>query len=289
MIVRTLVLAALLAACAAPAGQPTQPPGATPTLPAGGGPANPTGGGSAPTIAPGNGSPGETLIVVEDGGRSVILPNVALCSVTPDLVEISASAAGGTAGLTVSWRADQAPQQTSIVWTDLASAATYVAGPDVSADSPPQVVVSGHTVEILAELHDPALGRPSRSVRITASCPDTTVDPTGPPDDPSVTGRGSVTVGGTAYEFTIAEQCDIGDGVIGVNLSNAKSNSLSVVAIGPTAFMIMIVDGEQWQAGLSGAPMEFVISGSSASWSGTLEQADTSNQSPASLEVTCGG
>jgi hypothetical protein len=53
--------------------------------------------------------------------------------------------------------------------------------------------------------------------------------------------------------------------------------------------MTMSVDGEQWVAGLTGAPMEFVISGSSASWSGSLAQADTSNQSPASLEVTCGG
>ena len=31
-----------------------------------------------------------------------------------------------------------------------------------------------------------------------------------------------------------------------------------------------------------------VISGSSASWSGTLVQADTNNQASASLEVTCG-
>ena len=174
-------------------------------------------------------------------------------------------------------------------WTDLASALTLVAGPDVSADAPPQVVVSGHTVEILAELHDPALGRPSRNVRITASCPGTTVDPTGPPDDPSITGRGSVTVGGTTYEFDVAEQCDIGDGRIGVNLSDAEGNTLSLVAIGPTAFMTMNVHGEQWLAGLTGAPMEFVINGSSASWSGTLAQADTSSQSPASLEVTCGG
>jgi len=288
MIIRTLVLTALLAACAAPAGQPTQPPGATPTLPAGGGPANPTGGGSAPTTAPGYGSPGETMIVFEDGGRSIILPNVAVCSVAPDRVEISASAAGGTAGLTVSWRADQPPHQTSITWID-GAAGTYVAGPDVSADSPPQVAVSGHTLEILAVLHDPALGRPARDVRITASCPGTTVDPADPPDDPSVSGRGSVTVGGTTYEFDIAEQCDIGDARIGVNLSDAEGNSLSLVAIGPTAFMTMDVDGAQWLAGLTGIPMEFVISGSSASWSGTLAQADTSDQSPASLEVTCGG
>jgi len=284
---RLLIATLLVAACGGPAGQPTSPPAPTP-LPTGAGPANPTGSASTPSTAPGNGSAGETQIVFEDGGRSIILPNVALCLVTPDHVEISASAAGGTAGLTVSWRADQTPQQTSIVWTDLASAATYVAGPDVSADSPPQVVVSGHAVEILAELHDPALGRPSRNVRITASCPDTTVDPTGPPDDPSITGRGSVTVGGTTYEFDIAEQCDIGDGRIGVNLSDAAGNNLSLVAIGPTAFMTMNVDGEQWLAGLSGVPIEFVISGSSASWSGTLTQADTNNQAPASLEVTCG-
>jgi hypothetical protein len=284
---RLLIATLLVAACGGPAGQPTSPP-APPPLPTGGA-ANPTGGASTPSTAPGNGSAGGTQIVFEDGGRSTILPNVALCLVAPDRVEISASAAGGTAGLTVSWRADQPPQQTSIVWTDLASAATYVAGPDVSADSPPQVAVSGHTVEILAELHDPALGRPSRNVRITASCPDATVDPTGPPDDPSVSGHGSVTVGGMTYEFDIAEQCDIGDGRIGVNLSDAEGNILSVVAIGPTAFMTMSVDGEQWLAGLTGTPMEFVISGSSATWSGTLAQADTSNQSPASLEVTCGG
>ena len=285
---RLLVAMLLVAACSGPAGQPTSPPVPTP-LPTGGGPANPSGGASTPSTAPSNGAAGETQIIFEDGGRSIILPNVALCLVAPDLVEISASAAGGTAGLTVSWRADQPPQQTSIVWTDLASAATYVAGPDVAADSPPQVAVSGHTVEILAELHDPALGRPSRSVRITANCPDATVDPTGPPDEPSVSGHGSVTVGGMTYEFDIAEQCDIGDGRIGVNLSDAEGNGLSVVAIGPTACMTMIVDGEQWLAGLTGVPMEFVISGSSATWSGTLASSGTSNQSPASLEVTCGG
>jgi hypothetical protein len=93
--------------------------------------------------------------VLEVGGRSVTLPNVALCLVTQEQVEISASAAGGTAGVTVSWRADQPPAQASIVYTDLGSALTLVAGPDVSADSPAQVTVTGDAVEIVAELHDP--------------------------------------------------------------------------------------------------------------------------------------
>jgi hypothetical protein len=209
--------------------------------------------------------------------------------VAPDRVEISASAAGGTAGLTVSWRADQPPAEASIIYVDAGSAITLVAGPDVSADSPPQVSVSGHTVEILAELHDPVLGRPSQAIRIAASCPRTMVDPTGLPEDPSVTGRGSVTVGGMTYEFAVADQCEIRDGVIGVNLSDDAGNNLSVVAMGPTAFMTMNVNGKQWVAGLTGVPLEFAVSGSSVTWSGTLPEADTDNQSPASLEVTCGG
>ena len=241
------------------------------------------------TQAPIDGPLGSTQIVVEIGGRSIILPNVALCLVTDEQVEISASAAGGTTGVTVSWRADQPPAQTSIVYVDLGLPGTFVTGPDVSADSPPLVTVSGKTAEIVAELHDAALDRPPVSMRLLARCPDSPGEdappPTAPPGDPS--GNASVSVDGVTYEFGIQGDCNFTADSITLNVVDADGNALDLIVIGETGFLTFSVTGRQWVAGLSGEPVQPTFDGGRLSWSGAAFETFGEEEMPLSFSVEC--
>ncbi|HUG48042.1 MAG TPA: hypothetical protein VMP67_06480 [Candidatus Limnocylindria bacterium] len=231
-----------------------------------------------------------TQIVLEISGRSILLPNVAVCLVTDAQVEISASDASRTAGLTVSWRADQPPEQTRITWIDPGSGGTLVTGPDVSTDSPPAVIVSGHSVEIVTEAHDPVTGRPSQSMRILADCPDTPRDepaaPTQPPAGPS--GSASFTTNGREYTFEFGELCEISSGSATAVLTDAEGNSFDLIVMGQTGFFtVTIGSGEQWTAGYTGEPVQPTISGSSATWSGTAFETYSQREADASLSVEC--
>ncbi len=284
-----VLIALLVAACAGPAAPlagPTTPrsePGdngvaATPAAP------------DPQDVPGGDGTATETQIVVELSGRSITLLNVALCVVSDDRVEISASAAGGTAGVTVSWFADQPPERTSIVYVDLGSALTLVAGPDVSADSPPQVSVSGHTVEILSDVHDPATGRPSQTIRILATCPDTARDEPDAPTQPpaGANGSASFTADSREHTFKLAELCEISGGSATASLTDAEGNGFNLIVMGQTGFFTVTIGaGEQWTAGLAGEAVQPSISGSSASWSGTALETYSQREAPASFGVEC--
>jgi hypothetical protein len=227
--------------------------------------------------------------VLEVGGRSVTLPNVALCLVTQEQVEISASAAGGTAGVTVSWRADQPPAQASIVYTDLGSALTLVAGPDVSTDSAPQVTVTGDTVEIVAELHDPALGRPSQVIRLLANCPERAGDkPVGPTGGPSVIGgRANVQIGDQGYEFTHGELCVVSGDEVSVHLTAGEASTLNITVVGNVGFLTVTLPSAQWTSGFTGEPVQFSVSGSVATWSGTVIGSGAGSEQQATVTVEC--
>lgn len=237
----------------------------------------------------GDPAPGGARIVLELGGRSINLPNVALCDVTDEQVEISASATGGTAGVVVSWRADQPPEQTIINYVDLGSALTLVAGPDVSADSPPQVVVNGDEVEITGDVHDPATGRPSQTIRIVASCPPTPPQQPAPPTaaPAGAAGRASVTLAGTDYTFEVGELCEIGDSVATVSLTDVAGNSFDLIVMGQTGFVTISASGEQWVAGLSGEPVRPAFSGSTASWSGQAVETFSQREAGTTFTVEC--
>lgn len=289
MAIRLLLVAMLAAACSSTPGQPT-PPGQAPTQPAAPGGATPAAGGPASTEGPPGGGPvGGTQIVLEVGGRSITLPSIALCHVTDESVELSASAAGGAAGVTVSWRADQPPAQASIIYVDLASAITLVAGPDVSADSPPQFTVRGETVEIIADVHDPALNRPSQNIRLLASCPETAGDkPLGPTGGPSVIGgRANVQIGDKVYEFAEGELCVVSGDQVSVHLTAGEASSLNITVVGNVGFLTVTLPSAQWTSGFTGEPVQFSVIGSVATWSGTVIGSGTGTEQQASVTVEC--
>jgi hypothetical protein len=277
-----VLLAAILAGCGGGAPATTPDPGR----------AEPTSGGPGPAadpVPPADGPTGETQIVLEIGGRSILLPNIAICSVSGEGVEISASDAARTAGLTVSWRADREPAETSIIWIDPAARGALVAGPDVSAESSPEVGVSGHTVEIVTELHDQIAGRPSLPVRILASCPDSPAEPDSPTQPPvGSSGRASFTADGREHSFDFSELCQIGSDSATAYLTDAEGSSFDLIVMGQTGFFtVTMAGGEQWSAGLSGEPVQPSITGSSASWSGTAFETYSQLEAPASFGVEC--
>lgn len=254
--------------------------------------ANPTatsgGNGAALTQAPIEDPIGGAPIVVEIGDRSIALPDIALCLVTNEQVEISASAANGTTGLTVTWHADEPPTQTSIIFVD-AGSGTYVAGPDVSADSPPSVVVDGHTLEIMAELHDPALGRPPQSMRLRATCPDSPGEGARPPTEPpaDTSGLASVSVDGMTYEFGIHGDCAFTADSVTLSVGDADGNSLDLIVIGETGFLTFNVPGRQWVAGYSGEPVQPTNDGGRLTWSGSASETSGGGEMPLTFSVAC--
>ena len=132
MIIRSLVLAALLAACTAPAGQPTQPPGGETITTA------PDESGE-PSLPPGS------LGFATIANRLFIFTESLLCSVDDDALRVIVNTEDSAGQMVIQWLFDGSIRGPFSI-TDADAGITWQAGPTFLGTENPQFFIDGSTV-----------------------------------------------------------------------------------------------------------------------------------------------
>lgn len=131
----------------------------------------------------------------------------------------------------------------------------------------------------------------SPSIAATASAATTLEANTPGTGGGAAEGTATVELGGATYELFTGEPpvCSMDFGIQASMASADRRASLDLYTAGSTVGSFVfarVLDGELWQP--AGDPPPFEVSGSNATWSGTMRDRDSGREEQATIAITCG-